>query len=224
MRTPNHQLPSARDTLSFVKISLTLLAIAGGVVLLVLIAAAVGILLTRRSNGRLLRSMHATRNEERRAAAYLETALGWHTYLETLRPLAFPEEGLAIHRSRDLAIVLRSRAQLELFGSAAVQKLHEEALDESVTLIDLLRSMPRTTATGDVDLAAGRVVLRFVLKEVSKRVNALERQMNSELQARTAIAERSIEITGWRQDHAEAAANGNNHRSELAETVPILPT
>ena len=119
--------------------------------------------------------------------------------------------------------MLRSRAQLELFGSAAVQKLHEEALDESVTLIDLLRSMPRTTATGDVDLAAGRVVLRFVLKEVSKRVNALERQMNSELQARTAIAERSIEITGWRQDHAEAAANGNNHRSELAETVPILP-
>jgi hypothetical protein len=205
-----------------VKIPLTLVAIAGAVLLLALIGATVGILRTRRSNARLLRSMHETRSEERRAAAYLETALGWHAYLQTLRPLAFPEEGLAVHRPRDLAIVLRSRAQLELFGSAAVQKLHEEALDESVTLIDLLRSMPRAPATGDVDIAAGRVVLRFVLKEVGKRVNALERQMNSELQARTAIAERSIEITGWRQDHSEGSENGND-RSDLAETVRLLP-
>ncbi|MGA7987597.1 MAG: hypothetical protein WCB51_04275 [Candidatus Dormiibacterota bacterium] len=203
------------------KLPLTLIAIAGAVVLLVLIGAAVGILRARRSNAFMLRSIHETRSEERRAAAYLETALGWHAYLETLRPLAFPEEGLAVHRPRDLAIVLRSRAQLELFGSTAVQRLHEEALDESVTLIDLLRSMPRAPATGDVDIAAGRVVLRFVLKEVSKRVNALERQMNSELQARTAIAEGSIEIPGRRQGHAEGSENGNN-RSDLAATVPVL--
>ncbi len=203
-------------------ISLTFLAAAGGVVLLALVGAAVAILRTRRSNDRLLRSMHETRSEERRAAAYLETALGWHAYLQTLRPLAFPEEGLAVHRSRDLAIVLRSRAQLELFGSAAVQKLHEEALDESVTLIDLLRSMPRAPATGDVDLAAGRVVLRFVLKEVGKRVNALERQMNSELQARTAIAERSVEITGRRHDLSDGSENGKD-RSDIAETVQMLP-
>lgn len=201
---------------------LSLVTIAAAVVLLVLVGAAVGILRIRRSNARLLRSMHETRTEERRAAAYLETALGWHTYLQTLRPLAFPEEGLAVHRSRDLAIVLRSRAQLELFGSAAVQRLHEEALDESVTLIDLLRSMPRAPATGDIDLAAGRVVLRFVLKEVSKRVNALERQMNSELQAQQSIAERSVELIGWGQDSSGGSENGND-RSELAETVRILP-
>jgi hypothetical protein len=204
-----------------VKISLTLAVIAGAVLLLVLIGAAAGILRLRRSNAGLLRSMLETRNDERRAAAYLETALGWHAYLQTLRPLAFPEEALAVHRSRDLAIVLRSRAQLELFGSAAVQQLHEEALDESVTLIDLLRSMPRTSATGDVDLAAGRVVLRFVLKEVGKRVNALERQMNRELQARTAIAERSVEITGRRQDHSDGSENGKDP-SDLADTVQIL--
>jgi hypothetical protein len=166
--------------------------------------------------------MHETRNDERRAAAYLETSLGWHTYLQTLRPLAFPEEGLAVHRSRDLAIVLRSRNQLELFGSAAVQQLHEEALDESVTLIDLLRSMPRAPATGDVDIAAGRVVLRFVLKQVGKRVAALERQMNHELQARAATAERSVEITGRRHDHTEVLASGDD-RSDLAETARILP-
>lgn len=200
------------------KISLSLLAIAGGLVLLVLVGAAVGTLRSRRSNARLLQSMHEARNQERRAAAYLETALGWHTYLQTLRPLAFPEEGLAVHRSRDLAIVLRSRARLELFGSAAVQKLHEDALDESVTLIDLLRSMPRAPATGDVDIASERAVLRFLLKEVSKRVNAIERQMNNELQARTAIAEGSVEITGRRQDHAEEYVNVNNG-SALAETV-----
>lgn len=204
------------------KLSLTFVAIAGAVALLCLVGAAIGILRTRRSNALLLRSMHATRNEERRAAAYLETALGWHTYIQTLRPLAFPEEGLAVHRSRDLAIVLRSRAQLEQFGSEAVQSLHEEALDESVTLIDLLRSMPRAPATGDVDIAAGRVVLRFVLKEVTKRVNALERQMNSELQGRSGMAERSIEIPGRRQGPTEGSENGND-RSDLAATVPILP-
>lgn len=222
MRTPFRELPAARDTLSSVNVPLTLIAIAGTVVLLLLIGATAGMLRTRRSNARLLLHVHETRGDERRAAAYLETALGWHTYLQTLRPLAFPEEGLAVHRSRDLAIVLRSRAQLELFGSAAVQKLHEEALDESVTLIDLLRSMPRAPATGDIDLAAGRVVLRFVLKEVGKRVNALERQMNSELRARDAIAEPSIEITGWRQGHPEGYENGKD-RSDLAETVQTLP-
>lgn len=204
------------------KLPLTLVAIAGPVLLLIVIAATVGFLRARSSNALLLRSMHETRSEERRAAAYLETALGWHTYLQTLRPLAFPEEGLAVHRSRDLAIVLRSRGQLELFGSATVQQLHEEALDESVTLIDLLRSMPRAPATGDVDIAAGRVVLRFVLKEVGKRVAALERQMNSELQARVAIAEPSVEIAGRRRDHPDGSVKGGEP-SDLVAAAHTIP-
>ena len=169
---------------------------AAGLLLIVLAGPAVLVQRARRAKRLLLRSVDELRREERRAAAYLDAALGWSGYLKTLRPLAFPEEGFVVNRHRDLATVLRSRAQLELFGSAAVQKLHEAALDEAVTLIDLLRSLPETSTTGEPDLAAGRYVLRFVLGEISKKVDALERQMSSELQARTIVADHFIEITG----------------------------
>lgn len=169
-----------------------------GLLLVVLTGAVVLAQRTRRAKRLLLRSIDELRGEERRAVAYHDAALGWSGYLKTLRPLAFPEEGFVANRHRDLATVLRSRAQLELFGSAAVQKLHEEALDEAVTLIDLLRSMPETSTTGEPDLAAGRYVLRFVLGEISKKVDALERQMSRELQARTIVTEHFIEITGRR--------------------------
>jgi hypothetical protein len=126
----------------------------------------------RRRKAMLLRSLADARREERRAAAYLDAALAWHAYIETLRPLAFPDEGFSANRQRDLAAVLRSRGQLELFGSTSAQQLHEETLDKAVSLIDLLRSMPKTP-TGEPDIAAGRVVVRFVLGEIGKKVDAL---------------------------------------------------
>jgi hypothetical protein len=175
---------------------------AAGLVLVVLTGAAVLAQRARIAKRLLLRSIDELRGEERRAAAYLDAALGWQGYLQTLRPLAFPEEGFVSNRHRDLATVLRSRAQLDLFGSAAVQKLHEEALDEAVTLIDLLRSMP------EPDLAAGRYVLRFVLGEISKRVDALERQMNRELHGLTTDTEQLLEVTGRRGTAENADANG----------------
>ena len=171
--------------------------------LLVVVTGAVGVQRVRRTKNALLRSVDAARVEERRSAAYLEAALGWHAYLQTLRPLAFPDEAPATNRQRDLATVLRSRAQLELFGSEVVQELHEDALDEAVKLIDLIRSMPKTT-TGEPDIAAGRFVLRFVLGEMSKRVHALERQMYRELRA-SPVAGQLLEVTGRRWGQTGAA-------------------
>jgi hypothetical protein len=164
----------------------------------------------------LLRSLAEARQEERRSAAYLDAALAWHAYIDTLRPLAFPDEAFSANRHRDLASVLRSRGQLELFGSRAVQQLHEETLDKAVSLIDLLRSMPKTP-TGEPDIAAGRVVVRFVLGEISKKVEALERQMNSELHNRAPMPPRDVEITGRR---APAPTAPPAHRREPSEAVP----
>ena len=190
---------AARYTLSTVTILGILRIVAAvGLLLIVLAGAVVLVERARRAKRRLLRSVDKLRGEERRAAAYLEAALGWSAYLTTLRPLAFPEEGVVVNRHRDLATVLRSRAQLERFGSAAVQQLHEAALDEAVTLIELLRSMPGASTPGEPDLAARRHVLRFVLGEISKKVDALERQMHRELQARATVTEPVIELTGWR--------------------------
>jgi len=180
----------------------------GAAGLLVVLIGAFGVQRARRTEHALLRSVDAARVEERRSAAYLEAALGWHAYLQTLRPLAFPDEALATTRQRDLAIVLRSRAQLELFGSGVVQELHEDALDEAVRLIDLIRSMPKTAATGEPDIAAGRYVLRFVLGEMGKRVDALERQMYRELRA-SPVAWPLLEVTGRRWGQSGAARGGH---------------
>jgi hypothetical protein len=185
------------------------------IVIAVVVALAIGLiglvggfLVARRSKDDLVRSMDQTRREERRAAAYLEAAIGWHAYLQTLRPLAFPEDRVAARRQRDLATVLRSRAQLELFGSPAVQQLHEETLDQAVTLIDLLRSMPNDPQTGEPDFAGGRYVLRFVLGEIGRRVDALERQMNRELEHGTASASDLLELTGRRRSEQDSSAGG----------------
>jgi hypothetical protein len=183
----------------------TVFLVAAGL-LIASVCVVTGVRLGRRDQAALIQSLDETRVEERRAAAYLEAAFGWHGYLQTLRPLAFPEEGLAAHRQRDLATVLRARSQLEMFGSASVQQLHEQALDEAVKLIELLRSLPRSATTGQPDIATGRYLLRFVLEEVSKRVDALERQMNRELSARTAITEDYLQLTGRRAVDQEASA------------------
>lgn len=188
-----------------------------------------GLLLARRSRRELVRTRDETRREERRAAAYLEAAIGWHAYLQTLRPLAFPEDRVAARRQRDLAAVLRSRAQLELFGSPAVQQLHEETLDQAVTLIDLLRSMPMDPQTGEPDLAGGRYVLRFVLGEIGRRVDALERQMSREVENRAAPASELLELTGRRRAGQTPASGGKlvpyPSASEPSRSIPNeLPT
>jgi hypothetical protein len=133
---------------------------------------------------------------ERRAAVYLDVAIGWHAYLESVRPLAYPGEGFIADRPRDLAAVLRSRAQLEQFGTIPAQRLHDEALEVAVTLIDVLRSLPQSTTAGTPDLAAGRKTLRVVLRDLAIRVDELERQMHGELQPAPPPVEPHVEITG----------------------------
>jgi len=203
-RSDESRARAVRDTLYCVMAwGIVGIAVAAALVL-ALIAAALIARRVRRTRADSVRAIEETRRDERRAVAYLETALGWHAYLQTLRPLAFPDEAFSPNRQRDLAGVLRSRAQLEQFGSATVRQLHENALEEAVTLIGVLRSMPIAPSTGEPDLAAGRFVLRFVLGEISKRVDALEREMNRELRAGTVAPEPMVELTG-RQRVGEAA-------------------
>jgi hypothetical protein len=138
---------------------------------------------------------------ERRAAVYLDVAIGWHAYLESVRPLAFPGEGFAADRPRDLSAVLRSRAQLEQVGTIAAQQLHDEALEAAVTLINALRSLPTLPASGAPDLSGGRRTLRVVLRDLATRVDRLERQMHEEIQPEAQPRDPHFEITG----HAAAA-------------------
>jgi hypothetical protein len=133
---------------------------------------------------------------ERRAAVYLDVAIGWHAYVESVRPLAFPGEGFAADRPRDLAAVLRSRAQLEQFGTIPAQRLHDETLEAAVTLIDVLRSLPKSADSDAPDLVAGRKMLRVALRDLATRVDELERQMHGELQPAALSAEPQVEITG----------------------------
>jgi hypothetical protein len=133
---------------------------------------------------------------ERNAAVYLDVAVGWHTYLESVRPLAFPGEGFAADRPRDLAAVLRARAQLEQVGTIAAQQLHDEALEAAVTLINVLRSLPTLPTSGAPDLSGGRRTLRAALRDLATRVDRLERQMNEEIQPAAQRADPEVEITG----------------------------
>jgi hypothetical protein len=156
-----------------------------------------GALIARRNNDRLIRSMRKARAQEHRAATYLEVAIGWHAYLQAVRPLAFPEQGFPSSRPRDLSAVLRSRAQLDAVGSASVQRLHDGALEEAVTLINLLQSLPKAP-TGEPDVASGRQSLREALAAIAMQVDLLEEQMNRELHPRTALTEEDVELTGRR--------------------------
>jgi hypothetical protein len=133
---------------------------------------------------------------ERRAAVYFDVAIGWHAYLESVRPLAFPGEGMVFDRPRDLAVVLRSRAQLEQFGTIQTQRMHDDALESAVTLIDVLRSLPKSAISGAPDLGAGRQTLRVVLRDLANKVDQLERQMQGELQPAPPPIDPHVEITG----------------------------
>ena len=161
------------------------------------IGALIGIRRGRRTSARPPQAvMDPPRRAERRAAVYLEVALGWHAYIESVRTLCFASEGLPTERQRDLAAVLRSRAQLELAGTTAVQRLHDEALEAAVALINVLRSLPKRPGTGEPDLVAGRTSLRAVLFGLVDAVDRLEYQMQRELQAAAMSTEPHVEITG----------------------------
>jgi len=161
-----------------------------------LIGAVVGMRIARRDAEDWPEPLPATSYLERRAVVYLEVAIGWHAYLESIRPLAFPAEGFATDRPRDLAAVLRSRAQLEQFGTIPTQVLHDEALEVAVTLINTLRSLPRSAVTGVPDLGVGRRTLRTVLRELATKVDQLERQMHDELQPAPPPLDSDVEIMG----------------------------
>jgi len=180
------------------------------------IGAAVGNRRARRGNLDLLRTVREARNEERRAAVYLEVATGWHAYLQTVRALAFAEERLSADTPRDLAAVLRARAQLEVFGSTLAQQLHDHALEAAVTLINVLRTLPRTATTGEPDIAAGQSSLRMVIAEIGTKVDALERQMNRELHPEAGSLEQSVEVTGRAWAGGDLAGGQNQSESRAA--------
>jgi hypothetical protein len=171
------------------------------VVIVGLVGAAAGIgigaLIARRNNDRLIHSVRKAGARERRAAAYLDVATGWHAYLQAVRPLAFPDQGFPSSRPRDLSAVLRSRAQLDAVGSAPVQHLHDAALEGAVTLISVLQSLPRAP-TGEPDVAAGRQSLRAALAAIARQVDLLEEQMEREVHPWTALTEQHVELTGRR--------------------------
>ena len=133
---------------------------------------------------------------ERRAAVYLEVSAGWHAYLDSVRTLAFPAEGLPTDRPRDLAAVLRSRAQLEQFGSLPTQRLHDEALEAAVAVINVLRTLPIATPSGHPDLSAGRRTVRPPLRDLAMKVDQLERQMIEELRPAPPPVDPHVEIFG----------------------------
>ena len=116
-----------------------------------------------------LPSVSDARFVERRASVYFEVAVGWHAYLELVRPLAYPAEGPPTQRPRDLSAVLRSRAELEQFGTIAAQRLHDEALDGAVTLINILRALPKLRGSGAPDLVLGRQSLRALLFQLERQ-------------------------------------------------------
>ena len=174
-----------------------------------LIGAVVGVRFARSNRDALLHGIRQALSEERWVSAvYLDVAIGWRAYLRAVHPLGFPEEGFAADTPRDLAAVLRSRAQLERFGSTSVQQLHDEALEGAVTLINVLRSLPKAPFTGDPDIAAGREPIRVLLEQIGTKVDALERQMSRELQPLTASAEPSLEVTGRVRPEPETVAGG----------------
>ena len=122
--------------------------------------------------------------------------MGWHAYFESVRPLAFPAEGFLSDQPRDLAGVIRSRAQLAQFGTLSAQQLHDDALEAAVALINVLRLLPPTPGSGEPDLSAGRDALRAALRELATKVDQLERQMRWELQPAPAPPEHQIEAIG----------------------------
>lgn len=160
-----------------------------------LIGALVSLRSARKENPVLIKSIRHAQRQEARAATYLEVAIAWHMYLQTVRTLAYPEETFPANRPRDLALVLRSRAQLELHGTPTVRQLHDEALEAAVTLINVLRSMPRSASSGEPNIAASRRALRPVLDEIAYRVDVLEQRMMREVRPRS-IVEQHVEITG----------------------------
>ena len=170
----------------------------GAVVVLVsvLIGILVGVRTGRREAG--VWPQHATSASylERRAVAYLEVAIGWHAYLESVRPLAYPGEGFVPERPRDLAAVIRSRAQLEQFGTSSAQQFHDDALEAAVALINVLRSLPPAPGSGEPDLNAGRNAIRVVLQELANKIDQLERQMRWELQPGVASVDSHVEAVG----------------------------
>jgi hypothetical protein len=176
-----------------------------------LIGAGVGTRVARREAEDWPEPLPATSYLERRAAVYLEVAIGWHAYLDSIRPLAFPAEGFATDRPRDLASVLRSRAQLEQFGTIPTQVLHDEALEAAVTLIDTLRALPRSAA-GVPDLGSARRTLRAVLRELTAKVDQLERQMHDELQPAPPPLDPHVEILGRPSAAGRPAATATEPR------------
>lgn len=161
-----------------------------------LIGGLIGMGVARRETDDWPEPLPSTSYLERRASVYLEVAIGWHAYLESVRTLAFPAEGFTGDRPRDLAAVLRSRAQLEQFGTVPAQRRHDEALEAAVTLINVLRALPRSAASGGPDLSAGRKTLRAVLHDLAARVDELERQMDADVRPAPPPLDPHVEITG----------------------------
>lgn len=170
---------------------------AGVAVVCGLVGAVIGRLTARRNAPELHTSRGERPAKQRQAAAYLDVAIAWHSYLRAVRTLVYPEEGPPAPASRDLVSVLEGRAQLREIGSPVVQDLHDQVLESAVTLIVLLRSLSMSPLLDRADISAHRTSLRLALVAISDRVGALERQMIHEVRyLPISWEEGEIEMTG----------------------------
>jgi len=133
---------------------------------------------------------------ERQAIVYLEVAVAWHSYLRAVRTLVYPEEGPPATGTRDLASVLRARAQLQNVATPVVQELHDQVLDSAVTLIDLLRSHVNPPTLGRLATGGGNMSLPLAFETINHRVGLLELQMLSEFGYQRRLPRGEIEMTG----------------------------
>ncbi len=133
---------------------------------------------------------------QRQAIVYLEVAVAWHSYLRAVRTLVYPDEGPPTTGPRDLASVLRARAQLQSVATPVVQELHDQVLDSAVTLIDLLRSHVNPSRLGRTGIVGGNLSLSLSFETINHRVGLLERQMLSEFGYERRLPRGEIEMTG----------------------------
>ncbi len=172
------------------------LVFVGVALCLVAIGAVIGRITSKHGAGPLELQAFDAPSMQRQAIVYLEVAVAWHSYLDAVRTLVYPDERPSSAGSRDLSSVLRARAQLQTVATPVVQELHDQVLDSAVTLIDLLRSHVKPSALGRADITGGDMSVPLSFETVNHRVGLLERQMLSEFGYQRRLPDGQIEMTG----------------------------
>jgi len=139
------------------------------------IGVAGGLVIARQNNEAQLKATREARSEERRATAYFGVMVAWNTFLQSNLPLIYPDQKASPHLLLREDELVHTRSRLGLDGTVAVQRLHDQAIAATQSLIGVEKAMRRIRTDDD------RETLRRGLAEIGDRVAALESQMNREL-------------------------------------------